>query len=114
MMFAINAVRAGLNRSRHRDYWVPLHIDAFISGRRSLDEELTWRAPGDLLRNVGLTFRPESELPVLGSVVLVVDADGVLDDDWVPAAEVVVEPLRIGWAQIGAPVADVALPLSLD
>ena len=55
-----------------------------------------------------------SDLPVLGSVIFVVDADGVLDDDRVPAAEVVVEPLRIGWTQIGAPVADVALALIGD
>ena len=55
-----------------------------------------------------------SDLPVLGSVIFVVDADRVLDDDRVPAAEVVVEPLRIGWTQIGAPVADVALALIGD
>lgn len=55
-----------------------------------------------------------SDLPVLGSVVFVVYAEGILDDDGVPAAEVVVEPLRVRGAQIGAPVADVSLTLIGD
>ncbi len=49
------------------------------------------------------------DLPVLCTVVLVVEAaGGVLDDDGVAAAEVVVEPLRVGRAEIRASMADVA------
>lgn len=69
---------------------------------------------GTPLKRVLVAFAYTSDLPVLGSVVFVVDADGVLDDDRVPAAEVVVEPLRVGWTQIGASVADIALALISD
>src|SRR3954449_10154393 len=50
-------------------------------------------------------------LPVLGTVVLVVGADGVLHHDRVAAAEVVVEPLRVGRTEVDAAVADVGLAL---
>lgn len=50
-------------------------------------------------------------LPVVRSIVLVVDADRVLDHHRVAALHIVDEPLRIGGANVDAAVADVALAL---
>lgn len=55
-----------------------------------------------------------SDLPVLGSVGLVVETYGVFDDDGVAAAEVVEEPLGVGRAQIWTAVANVAFALVGD
>src|SRR6516162_7536396 len=51
------------------------------------------------------------DLPVLAAVVSCVAADGVRDHDGIADAEVVVEPLRVGRADVDTAVADVALTL---
>ena len=51
------------------------------------------------------------DLPVLAAVVSCVNADGVRHHDGIADAKVVVEPPRVGWADVDTAVADVALTL---
>ncbi len=53
----------------------------------------------------------ELALPVAGAVASGVGADGVDHDDGITGAEVVVEPLCVGGADVDAAVTDVALAL---